>query len=277
MQPQRRDLHFKLPADRILDWHGDGPAITAFVNALSVMYPEGERFFIQSVRHFRDAIDDPALKSAVTAFIGQEAMHGREHDNWNEALFAKVPQARVIERKAARRIKRWQRWLPKSTQLSMTIGAEHVTAILGDLMLRNPQLLNGENPQQASQPDFVTLLRWHGLEETEHKAVAFDVWRHAMRGKLRAYPERCLGLILMLAAYWNDINALIRVSLAEQDIDYEKELPKLKRYLRGSQGLFSRLRGPLLEYFKPGFHPWDEDNRELLNELAGAEIAKHAA
>ena len=173
-------------------------------------------------------------------------MHGREHERWNEAFFSEIPAARAIEARAARRLKRLEKWLPASTNLAMTIGAEHITAILGDLMLRDEEFLNGRQHRGKSQPAYVTMLRWHGLEEIEHKAVAFDVWKQVMQGKLRAYPERCLGLLLILAAYWSDINAMIGASLRAQTIDYAVEIPSLKSYLRGTNGVLRKIAGPLL-------------------------------
>ncbi len=267
MQPTRRDLSFDLPAEHILDWHGDGPAVTAFINALSVSFPEGERFFIHSVRQFRDQITDPAMKKAVTAFIGQEAMHGREHERWNDAIFARAPDTRAINERLNRRVARWKRYLPRSTQLAMTVGAEHVTAVLGDFMLRNTAFLEGHGATK-SVPGYVALLRWHGLEETEHKAVAFDVWRQVMAGKPRAYFERSFGLLFMLYAYWSDIGDLIHASLKEQDVDHHQEIQTLRHFLHGKDGVFRNLAGPLLRYFKPGFHPWQDDNRDLLAQLA---------
>src|SRR5207244_6836667 len=54
--------------------------------ALSAVFPDGEDFFVRSVRHFRDGVADPALKRQVAGFIGQEAMHGREHRVLNDRL-----------------------------------------------------------------------------------------------------------------------------------------------------------------------------------------------
>ncbi|MCD7081451.1 metal-dependent hydrolase, partial [Pseudomonas sp. MAFF 311095] len=55
MLPIRRDIHFALPAERIKDWHEQGPFITHFFNALSLLFPQGELFFMDSVRHLPPA------------------------------------------------------------------------------------------------------------------------------------------------------------------------------------------------------------------------------
>ena len=65
----------------------DGDLIASHVvAALSAVFPDGEDFFVRSVRHFRDQITDPALRRQVAGFIGQEATHGREHRAFNDRL-----------------------------------------------------------------------------------------------------------------------------------------------------------------------------------------------
>ena len=67
------------PATLPPDYYGNDAHLTTMWNALSVLFPEGERFFVDSVRRFRGRIEDPALLAEITAFIGQEAMHSKEH------------------------------------------------------------------------------------------------------------------------------------------------------------------------------------------------------
>src|SRR3546814_18046149 len=50
--PTRRDLHFKLPSESVGAWHNEGPHVSHFFNALSLFFPDGERFFIHAVRHY---------------------------------------------------------------------------------------------------------------------------------------------------------------------------------------------------------------------------------
>lgn len=91
MQPTRRDLHFKLSTESVSNWHAEGPQVTHFFNALSIFFPVGERFFIHTVRQYRERVTDPELQKAITAFIGQEAMHGREHEEVQRSAHANWP------------------------------------------------------------------------------------------------------------------------------------------------------------------------------------------
>ena len=88
------DLHIR-PRNRnfssaLIDrrrWVGGDPYASAFFNALSVTFPEGETFFIESVKKFRKRVP-PKLQQEIRAFIQQEAIHSREHLCFNEHLKA---------------------------------------------------------------------------------------------------------------------------------------------------------------------------------------------
>lgn len=263
IMPVRRDLHFELPAERITDWNQAGGRHTAhFMNTLSLYFPVGERFFMDSVRHYRERITDPELKQAVTGFIGQEAMHGREHQEYNEALFAAVPQTVGMERFVGRFLKWIQNWLPARMQLSATIALEHFTAIMADGLLRESRIL------EDAEPKFAALWRWHALEETEHKAVAFDVWTTVVgRGPL-AYLQRCLGLLLSTVILWAIFTPHYLRILGQQGLltDWQG-WRKLGRMLFGEVGFVRKLILPWADYFRPSFHPWDHDNRHFLAEM----------
>ncbi|MCF3995899.1 metal-dependent hydrolase, partial [Pseudomonas aeruginosa] len=74
-----RHLDFDLPDPMPRHWHSGDAFKTHMFNAMSVLFPDGERFFIDSVRHYRERVEDPALKQQIRGFIGQEGHHSREH------------------------------------------------------------------------------------------------------------------------------------------------------------------------------------------------------
>ena len=156
----------------------------------------GERFFINSVRAYRDQITDPELKKAVTAFIGQEAMHGREHEEYNSALFAVAPIAPKFEKLVESILNSLSKHAPKAFSLSGTIALEHFTALLADGVLSDSRVSGG------ADPDYAALWVWHSLEETEHKAVAFDVYEAVMGKGVGAYALRSTGLVLATVLFW---------------------------------------------------------------------------
>jgi len=60
--------------------------ISTFFYALSGMFPDGERFFIHSVRHYQKSISDKKMIAEIRGFIGQEAHHGRCHEDLNSEI-----------------------------------------------------------------------------------------------------------------------------------------------------------------------------------------------
>lgn len=263
LMPTRRNLEFKLNPDIISDWHHEaGPIFTSFLNTFSIVLPIGERFFIRSVRSFRDRIKDPELTNAVTAFIGQEAMHGREHEEYNKAFFAKVPVAPKFEKFVKRILDGLSDNAPAAFCLSGTIALEHFTALLADAVLKDERVSAGADPNYAA------LWRWHALEECEHKAVAYDVWRVVMGENIKAYSLRSLGLVMATVIFWGlVIPTFIQVVRTEGQLTNVKAWSKFFRYTFGDIGMLRRQLGNYLSYFKPGFHPWDHDNRHFLEQM----------
>src|SRR5438477_7550315 len=119
---------------------GDGDLIASHVAAsLSAVFPDGEDFFVRSVRHFRDEITDPELKRQVAGFIGQEAMHGREHRALNDHLDALGYPTKLVERMVKRGLQIRERVLSAKSNLAATAALEHFTATLAELVLSSAE------------------------------------------------------------------------------------------------------------------------------------------
>ena len=263
MLPRRRDLHFPLDHRRILDWHPAGRQVSHFLNSMSVLFPVGERFFIHSVRHFRGHIGDPELQEAVKAFIGQEAMHGREHEAYNRALQAAGIPAEAMEAQVHALLEWFKNNTPPGMQLFGTVALEHFTATLANRLLADEAVLG-----DPLDPAMAALWRWHALEETEHKAVAFDVWDSVMGRGPRAYLHRAAGMLLASILFW----ALVTVFYA-RILRAEGKLTDLRGWGRmwqvhfGRIGFMRKMILPWADYFRPGFHPWDHDNSHFLEQM----------
>lgn len=264
VMPERRDLHFLPPADRICNWHQAGPNVTQFMNALSLFFPAGERMFIDAVRAYRDQIPDPDLRKAATAFIGQEAMHSREHEEYNELLDAAGLPGSELAAQVADRIQYIQDNTPKMTPLLITIALEHFTALMGDTLLRHPEQMAG------SQEDYERMWRWHALEEVEHKAVAYDVFEKCIGRGPRAYARRSSIMLSTTAAFWPHVISFYR-QLAAADPACRAEgwrgHTKLANFMLGRPGYLRKLLPEYLAYFRYSFHPWQQNNADLLAEI----------
>jgi predicted metal-dependent hydrolase len=257
MDIPRRDLALALdPANVPRDWANDDPFMTSFLNALSTLFPEGEKFFVESVKQARGKIDDPALQKEIVGFIGQEAMHGKEHRAFNELLVAHgYAYAPRVDRKLRGFLKRVRHVLSPMSQLAVTTALEHFTAMLAEQLLRDVRM------HEELDPSVRGLWLWHALEESEHKAVAFDVYRAAGGG----YARRA-AIMLLTTVFFFLIQGLAHARLmADREI-----LWKPWRWVRGATrmwiwpGYFIRLLPAYFAYFGPGFHPNDRDTTTLL-------------
>ena len=137
------------------------------------MFPDGENYFVRSVAAVQDRITDDELASDVEGFIGQESMHGREHRAFNAHLERMGYPTAVVERYTDRGYRIFERISSPRLHLAVTAAVEHYTATLAELVLGDHQAREVFDNETAQR-----LFVWHSLEESEHKAVAFDTLRH---------------------------------------------------------------------------------------------------
>ena len=261
--PIRRNIKFNLPTDRIADWHTSaGPIFTTLLNTFSIVLPIGERFFIDAVRAQRDLIEDPALQRAITAFIGQEAMHGREHEDYNDALFARSPVAPKFEAFVLDVFNLVKQHTPSYFWLSGTIALEHFTALLADSVLTIPELFDG------AEENYANIWRWHAFEETEHKAVAYDVWNAVMGHGVYAYTVRSAGLVIATIVFWAFVIPVFLKIIKDEGKLFDRLAWKnAYKYTFGEVGALRKQLSHYFDFFRPNFHPWDHDNRKKMLEM----------
>jgi predicted metal-dependent hydrolase len=253
----QRDIRFEFRPEDLRTWHPDGPHVAHFFNAMSIFFPEGERFFIEAVRHYRDRIDDPRLAEDVQAFVGQEAMHSREHRRYNQALAdAGLPVER-LEGWLGGFLGRVRKRTSPIERLAVTIALEHFTAILAGQVLRDETV--GDEAEELPR-----LWRWHAIEETEHKAVAYDLFQAITADARGAYFLRT-GVMLSTSAIFWFLVFRFHWALVEADgiAGDWRGWGRLARFLFVTPGALRRLTFPWLQYFRPGFHPWQDDNHHL--------------
>jgi uncharacterized protein len=235
----------------------DGDLISSHVMAsLSAVFPDGEDFFVRSVRHYRGRITDPELKRQVAGFIGQEAIHGREHRAFNDRLDELGYPVKRFERLTRRALGFRERVAPARSNLAATAALEHFTATLAELILTDERARG-----MIGDPHVEGLFLWHALEESEHKAVAFDVYK-AVGGSERM---RTVTMNLVTVGFIGAIVVQIIVSLLGDRATYRRGVLRASwKRVRRSPFVSKRLWRTLREYNRPDFHPDDRDTTELV-------------
>jgi uncharacterized protein len=250
------DLAFD-PGDVPMRWFADDEYVTAHLIALSLSFPLGEQFFIDSVRAVRDRLRDPELEAQVTGFFGQESVHAKHHHAFNEMLRRKGfdPDGEVEQLTAT--FSRWVRkHLSAEAQLAYTVASEHWTAVMGERMLASDAV------REKFHPSVRDLWMWHALEELEHKAVAFDVFQ-AVSGSYRVRA----GMMLVASLAFG-LGLVTHPKLMAQ-VGWRPSLRERIRglgHMFGRDGLFEGFASEYVRYFRPGFHPNEKDTRALVVE-----------
>ena len=224
---QRRDYQFGRDNPHPRWWMNNDPIATAFYNALSALFPLGERFFMDAVKAFRHKTDGK-LKDQVADFLFQEAMHTRE----KRAIY----------------------------QLAATAALEHFTAMLAHAVLADPRHFAGA-PEEARQ-----MWEWHAMEEIEHKAVAFDTYMAALKnwpGVIR-WALRSIVMFVATILFFYAVVLNTRDLFRQDGINTGKSWRRLFSFLFFEPGLMRKVMKSYFSYYRPGFHPWEEDDRGLL-------------
>ncbi len=226
---------------------------------MSSVFPDGEDYFVRSVKRVRDQIQDPKLRQDVEGFIGQEEMHGREHRVLNEHLQKLGYPTRAIGVYIRKTLGFRERIQSTKFNLAVTAALEHYTATLAETLLSNPEA------RAELESDAVRyLLMWHALEEAEHKAVAFDVYR-AVGGTERM---RKAAMWVVHANFVFETGTWTLISIAKDPEARRHPLGLLRDLSRLVRSPFTswRLVRQLFQYHRRDFHPNDRDTTALIAE-----------
>lgn len=241
-------------------WLGGSPFKTHFLNSLTIIFPTGEKYFIRSIKNYLNQIESQLLKEEAKLFIKQESEHFKEHEKFFKILTDQGYQytnlVGMLDKIVANIL---EPYLDDKTNLSITAGLEHITALLSEISLE-------ENFLESAPQKLQDLFNWHAAEEIEHRAVAFDV----LQAITQSYGKRIQGIIIGYVII-SIFSALSTSYLLYQD----KELFKFKTIKDFSdifffdEKLFFKAIKIFMRYLSPDFHP----NNEELDDLASPVFA----
>lgn len=239
-----------------VNWFDKNEVLTGLWNALSLTFPEGETFFVRSVRPFQLTVKDEVLRQEIRNFIGQEAAHGKEHRVLNKALndqgFKNIDQ---LEDEVRILLKAANKHLPANVKLAATCALEHFTAILAE------QLILDDSHLKNMDKSIRDLWIWHAVEESEHKHVAFDVYQEVYGDYVvRVATMLLASVILGLVVFNFQFRLLSQIHHQFDIVGWTNTF----KYLFTEEKLAIRLLPMYLDYFKKDFHPSDNDTEELL-------------
>ncbi len=224
---------------------------------MSAIFPPGEDYFVRAVARVRDRVTDPDLQTKVDAFIGQEDEHGDQHRRLNEKLHEHGYPVRRIGRFVDWFAKQAEARLSDEANLAVTAALEHHTAVVAETLLDID-----ESRERFAHDGVLHLFCWHALEESEHKAVAFDVYRAV--GGTEQMRIRAMHVMNVLFAI--EIGSGVVESTLRDGDAWRHPVWTLRsvKHLVDSPFISKRLFRRLGDYLHEGFHPNDTDTTEMV-------------
>jgi len=244
-------------------WDGNS-IVSSYFAAMSATFPPGEKEFIESVRLFQDRITDSALQKEIKDFIGQEGHHSFQHRQLNKAFDAQGWDTGKIEEKLRKKIAWLNQYLSPESRLARTVSFEHITAIMSEFMLSNQEILDGLPESLKS------LFLWHTVEEIEHKSVAFDVYETLVtdRNHLRRHMALVTIDFSLTMLYYQ-----IMAHVWARSLPSWSDVKGAWSFFFGKKGMIRNMSKPYLSFYKKDFHPWNEDNTELVTAWKASKYA----
>ena len=247
----REKLDFHLDDDIPRFWMDGDPFKTRFFDAMSTVFPVGERFFIASVREFREGISDPELLQQVRDFTRQEAQHSMVHLRYNERLKAQGVEIDGITRRLEESMfVEAPKHLNPTQRLAITSALEHFTAMMCTSLFERRELIEHADARIRA------VWAWHAIEEVEHKAVAFDVLTRVAGASygLRIWKmaQATLFFPLTIAAIMNHMLKVDGFGFFQRCAMWMRGLG----WFFGRRGLVPPMLPHYFAYYRRGFHPW---------------------
>ena len=247
----REQLDFGLDGDIPKYWFANDAFKSRFFDAMSTIFPEGERYFISCVRDYRDQVTDPKLLQDIKDFMRQEGQHGIVHTQYNDRLKAQGIDVDMLEKTLKHLLFNViRKHLPAAVTLADTAASEHMTAIMAHGFFERKEVLAHADPRMRA------MYAWHAMEEIEHKAVAFDVMQKIAKV---GYLRRVMAMAIVTIAF--NIHALL-ITRYMLKVDGFSRWQRIKLFAKGLAwifgpgGLYMPIFGHYIQYYKPGFHPW---------------------
>ncbi|MBS0290650.1 MAG: metal-dependent hydrolase [Proteobacteria bacterium] len=255
IEPRR--LCFSLPATIPKFWH-QTVIETYHFNALALFLPLLEKMVVLSLKKALKHISCKTLKSEVSSLIAQEAIHGAEFHGYHLKMVSQhYPlQTKQYQLRYFRILAAFINSFSSTFHYALSAAGEHFTTIAADLFLRSEHWFVGVMPVYSA------IWRWHCIEEIEHKNVAFDVFK-SMKG---SYFTRIFAMLVMTfvfaTIYVKPIFVMMKCDGNHKKISFYL---KALQYYWGRNGLCRALFKPYFAYFKPNFHPSQQDNDFLIS------------
>jgi len=257
----RKDTRFDFSSVDTAIHTEDNVYTSHFFNALSLVAPLTEGMLIRAIRKAQPMLEGSELANDAIAFIGQEAIHSREHRAFNNRLMEIGFDGKAILEEMEQDIKEMEATKSLQEHLAIVVTGEHVIYAFTRSLLATSH-------HQFEQHDTVrALFNWHALEEMEHQSVCDDIYKH-LYGK--GIDHRLLYFRTLTSTgnlLGSIVVKLMRSLLAQSRKPKKGELREFISWLVLSPGMGRIATKEILGFFSPRFNHWSrlEEDQKLIS------------
>lgn len=236
-------------------WFGESAFLSHVLNTFTVIFPAAERYFIRWAKKALPDVTDPKIKKDIQGFIGQETMHANQHEKLWDLLRSQGYNLEPVLWFVDTLAFNWlEKIVPDKFNYALVAGLEHFTAMFGEIYFENPEIMNEMHSEMRR------LFEWHAAEEIQHKAVAFDQLQAIDDNYfLRTGVMNVAVVGLYLLTFANTFYFMAQ----DRSLFNPKEWLIMGRLFFGKSDLASKTIVKFLEYYRPDFHPWNNQNFHL--------------
>ncbi|HRP69015.1 MAG TPA: metal-dependent hydrolase [Turneriella sp.] len=236
-------------------WFGGNAFLTHLLNTFTAIFPDAERYFVRWSKKALSNVTDSKIKKDIQGFIGQETMHASQHEKLWAILrtqgYNLEPVLWIVQKFGFGWL---ENILSDKVNYAAVAGFEHFTAMFGEIYFENPHLMSKMHPEMRR------LFEWHAAEEIEHKAVAFDQLQNIDDSYLlRTSVMNGAVLLLYFVAFGNTFYFMLQ----DRSLFEPKEWANIYELFFGKHDFARKSFFKFIEYYKPNFHPWENQNYHL--------------
>ncbi|PJZ51457.1 metal-dependent hydrolase [Leptospira adleri] len=253
-----RKPRFQFSDDVPKHWCGGSASLTHVLNAWTILFPEGEKYFIRTIQKHIPSLKEGKVKRNAIAFVGQEAQHAGEHKKFWQNL-----KNQGYRFEGFMNFVVWfafgllEKLFSERMNLAAVAGLEHYTSLVADLGLRSGLL-------KPAHPEMRRLFEWHAAEELEHKSAAFDVLKEVTK----SYWIRVFGMCIASGIFFAFTFIAVLMFLWQDGILFKLQTQKeLFQLLFTKEKVLPLTMRAAFRYFGVSFHPDEEDNLHLAKEI----------
>ncbi|HEX5363060.1 MAG TPA: metal-dependent hydrolase [Gallionella sp.] len=162
--------HLTTSEDLSGTWCNANAVTSSIMEAVSLVTPVLEKFFIRTVNEGLSERTSLALRERCLTFIREEADHSRVHKKFNTSVLHYLGQTPPGLARLEALLDGTRNRLSLPSRLLLAAALEHFTAVLSKVYLAQEGRLDFQSAFAQA------LFAHHAREELAHRSVVFDLW-----------------------------------------------------------------------------------------------------